>query len=83
MPFAIPLHRRLRIREREARIKNIEPPARAAKLPGIELLQCFVHRQNGVDWTLQNARYVAYDVGHRHEIFVVNALIDVRALDRY
>jgi hypothetical protein len=43
----------------------------------IERAQGLVHLEDGVDGALDHARHVADDVGHRHEVLVVDALVQV------
>ena len=57
-------------------VVNFQRRAVAAELPRVELRQRLVHFQNRIDRAFHHAGHVADDVGHGHEILVIDALVD-------
>ena len=56
-------------------VVDFERGAGPAKLTGIERTQGLVHFENRIDRALHHARHIADDVGHRHQILVVDAFV--------
>ena len=55
--------------------------AAAAELAGVELLQRLVHLEDGIDRAFHDARDIADDISHRHQVFVIEAFFDGAVLD--
>ena len=53
------------------------------ELAGVELLQGFVHGEDRIDGTFDDARHVADDVRHGHKVLVIEAFLDRGFLDAY
>ena len=81
VPFAIPFHRRLVIGEGLGGIVDLERSRRCRRTRACRAPESLVHFQNRVNRTLHHARHVADDVGDRHQVLVVDALVHSGLLD--
>ena len=76
VPFAVPLDGRLIVGERLGGVVDLEGRAAAAELPGVERCRALFIFEDGIDRAFDHAGHVADDVGHRHQVLVVDALVD-------
>ena len=81
MPFAVPLHRGLRVGEGLGGVVDLQRRAVAAELARVELRERLVHFQDRIDGALDHAGHVADDVGHGHQVLVVDAFLGRGLLD--
>ena len=81
MPLAVPFHRRLGVGERDRGVVDFQGRSVATELGGVQFRERLVHFQNGVNGAFDHAGDIADDIGHGHEIFVIDAFVGGRFLD--
>jgi hypothetical protein len=62
-------------------LRILQLRAAAAELAGVELLERLVHLEDGIHGAFDDAGDIADDVGHGHEVLVIEALLDGDVLD--